>query len=274
MNECSLQILSPRSLLLLRLTLATFCTAITIASGVLKADPRWFIYLTNWSFLLLTVTMIGLTLVSIIREYENISSSTENASQEMRNCGAIITANAECASSQNNANKVGPSPTSLTWYEKGVWILWIVSSNAALVVTLNYWLLVFQPPTDFMDIAVHALNSFVMLVEFFMSKTPVRILHVLYVMIFAIVYSLFSVIFWAAGGVNVKVPLTQNAIFAPWKVLDYENGEPAVVSAVLLGIIFLISPILQLTLFGLHRLKQRYLRKKRDAIYGNINLAL
>lgn len=112
-----LQILPPRSLLLLRLTMATFCIAITIVSGVLKADPRWFIYLTNWSFLLLTITMICLTLVSIISEYENFVSSTENAPQEMRNRSDIVTANAERSSSQNNAKKV--ESTSLAWYKKG-----------------------------------------------------------------------------------------------------------------------------------------------------------
>ncbi|CAB4004808.1 Hypothetical predicted protein [Paramuricea clavata] len=138
----------------------------------------------------------------------------------------------------------------------GVWFLWIIASNAALVVTLNYWALVFEPPTNFMDIAVHALNATVMFVEFFTASTPVRILHVLYVMIFAVVYSLFTVIFWAAGGVNVD---GDSYIY---KVLDYENSDPAQVSAVLLGIVFVASPILQTILFALYQLRCFLHRKK------------
>jgi hypothetical protein len=131
----------------------------------------------------------------------------------------------------------------------GVWFLWIVASNAALVVTLNYWILVFEPPTDFMDIAVHALNSIVMFVEFFIASTPVRVLHVLYVMVFSVVYSLFTVIYWAAGGVTVDGdPYI-------YEILDYENGDAALVSAVLLGVVFIVSPLMQAFLFALYQLR-------------------
>ena len=145
----------------------------------------------------------------------------------------------------------------------GVWLLWIVASNAALVVTLSYWLLVFEPPTDFIDIAVHALNSIVMLLEFFADSIPVRIVHVLYVMAFSIIYCLFTVIFWAAGG--------EDADGHPYiyKVLDYENGEPALVSLVLLGIVFIVSPILQFVLFGLYQLRC-FLHRKKE----NLNVTL
>ena len=147
----------------------------------------------------------------------------------------------------------------------GVWFLWIVASNGALVVSLNYWVLVFEPPTNFMDIAVHALNSTVMFVEFFTASIPVRILHVLYAMIFAVVYSLFTVIFWAAGGVNVDGdPYI-------YKVLDYENGDPAQVSAVLLGIVFVASPILQFILFALYQLRC-FLHKKRENLSVNVTV--
>ena len=127
--------------------------------------------------------------------------------------------------------------------------MWIISSNAALVVTLNYWILVFEPPTDFIDIAVHALNSVVMLIEFFTASIPVRVLHMLYVMIFSVLYSVFSIIFWAAGGV------TADGDPFIYKVLDYENGKPAQIAALLVGIVFFVSPVLQFTLFGLYQLR-------------------
>ncbi|XP_028398511.1 protein rolling stone-like [Dendronephthya gigantea] len=252
-------ILPPWSLLMLRLALTTFCIAITLVSGVRTADPRWFIYLTNWSLLLLTMALAGLTFISMIPMHGRIKNSetttgTEDE-QEMRTRGEIT--EPERRPAQSEVNEAVES-NSLVWYEKGVWILWIVSSNAALVVTLNYWVLIFEPPTDFMDIAVHALNSFVVLVELFTANTPVRILHVLYVMIFSIAYSLFSVIFWAAGGVTV------NGDPFIYKVLDYENGDPGQISAAMLATVFVISPIFQFVLFGLYRLRCFIRSQKRN----------
>ena len=142
-------------------------------------------------------------------------------------------------------------------------MLWIIASNAALVVTLSYWTLVFESPTDFMDIAVHALNSVVVLTELFMAVVPVRVVHVLYVMSLSIVYGLFTVIFWAAGG--------EDSDGNPYiyKVLDYENGEPVKVSLVLLGIVFVVSPIVQCILFGLYQLRY-YLNNKK----GNLSVTM
>ena len=192
-------------LLLVRLILATFCIVIIIVSGVRKSDPRWFIYLTNWSFLLLTMAMVGLALISIIHAKGKTESTTASRETSLgkQSHNGVITDYERSPQAESDPNRADTK--SLIWYKKGVWFLWIVASNAALVVTLNYWILVFEPPTDFMDIAVHALNSVVMLVEFFLASTPVRVLHVLYVMIFSVVYSLFTIIYWAAGGVTVDV---------------------------------------------------------------------
>lgn len=115
----------------------------------------------------------------------------------------------------------------------------------------------FEPPTDFMDVAVHALNSVVMLAEFLVDCIPVRILHMLYVMIFSVVYSLFTIIFWAAGGVN------EDGNPYIYKILDYENGNPALISSVLLGIVFVVSPALQVFLFALYHFKS-FVKKTND----------
>jgi lysylphosphatidylglycerol synthetase-like protein (DUF2156 family) len=112
-----LQIVPQWTLLLLRFILAAFCIVIIIVSGVQKSDPRWFIYLTNWSFLLLTMAMLGLALISIIhaKGESRCQATSEETSQEIRSHSGEAT-DAEQAP-QSEANQLGFKP--LVWYEKG-----------------------------------------------------------------------------------------------------------------------------------------------------------
>ena len=114
-----LQIVPQWTLLLLRFILAAFCIVIIIVSGVQKSDPRWFIYLTNWSFLLLTMAMLGLALISIIHakgESRCRQATSEETSQETHSHSGEATDAAEQAP-QSEANQLGFK--SLVWYEKG-----------------------------------------------------------------------------------------------------------------------------------------------------------
>jgi hypothetical protein len=153
---------------------------------------------------------------------------------------------------------------SLVWYEKTVWFLWVISANAGLVVTVEHWLLLFRPPISFMDISVHTLNSFFILTELFAGKLPVRILHWVYMMIFSIIYAVFTIIYWAAGGVNGRGdPFI-------YRILDYENGKPGSIAAVLLCSVFIVAPLVQFILYGLHRIRLR-LDKKKNTNNNNVN---
>ena len=278
--------LPPWALLFLRLFISIFCVGIIITSTAQGADARWLIYLTNWSYLLLTLAFIGLTLISIshvwkrrsphkkileIEQNDTQISAPELPDAETANIDTQITvAEFPDAETENTDNQITvavlpDAETNLTveddgivvtqplvWYEKVVWFLWLVSSNAGLIVTIEYWSLVFRPPTSFMDISVHALNSIFILTELFTGKLPVRILHYFYVMIFSIVYALFTVFYWVAGGVNGRGdPYIYN-------ILDYQNGKPGIIAAVLLCSIFILSPLVQFTLYVLYKLRHRW----------------
>ena len=272
-NIISLQVLPPWALLLLRLCISTFCVTIMIVSIARGADSRWLIYLTNWSYFLLTMSMIGLTLISIFHVSKNKRDSENNWRRE-----AYLMKNTKRSDTQVTVTEIPDTELrmpldqlddggciatpSLVWYEKTVWFLWVISANAGLVVTVEYWLLVFRPPTSFMDISVHALNSFFILTELFTGKLPVRILHWVYVMIFSIIYAVFTIIYWAAGGVNGRGdPFI-------YRILDYENGKPGSIAAVLLCSVFIVAPLIQFILYGLHRIRLRMDKKKNT----NINI--
>ena len=142
---------------------------------------------------------------------------------------------------------------SQAWYHKVSWLFFIIAANNSLPVTVVYWTLLY---TGFhvgeIDITFHLLNSVFMLTETCLSSIPVRIFHMVYAMLYGILYVLFSVVYWLLGGTN------DSGDRFIYPILDY-GGEPytAVVLVVLFGVVGL--PVAQLVHFGLFKLRS-YLR--------------
>ncbi|XP_028406663.1 protein rolling stone-like [Dendronephthya gigantea] len=257
-------------LLLLRLLISTFCIIIIVVSVARWPEPRWLIYLTNWSYLLLTITMIGLTLVSIFHVFKRKQALYGNSpgAYEMKDTQIAINQMIDQIDQIGDSESTMPLERddvalSLIWYEKIVLFLWVISANAGLLVTIEYWILVFRPPTSFMDISVHALNSVFILTELFTANTSVRVLHWIYVLLFSIIYAAFTVIYWAAGGVN-----SRGEPFI-YHILDYENGKPGSIAAVLICSLFIVAPLIQIILYGFYRIKL-LLNKKRNGDNNNV----
>ena len=87
-----------------------------------------------------------------------------------------------------------------------------------------------------------------------LSSTPVRILHVVYSLIFGVSYLLLTVIFWAADGTNAR---GEPYIYS---FVDY-NETPGFSSGLVLGFVFVGQPLSQALLFGFYKLRC-YLAKK------------
>ena len=102
--------------------------------------------------------------------------------------------------------------TRLPWYMKIQWLLFNAALPNTILVTMIYWS-VLLPTSDtssvvqrgatdwFLDIAVHGLNSVLMIVEHHLSDIPTRLLHVYQPVIYAVVYAIFSVVLWSQTGI-------------------------------------------------------------------------
>lgn len=241
-----------------------FCMIILIAQGLQSNSPKLLIYLTIWSYLLLTVNFISLsvvTIISCVRQWTRLDSRVEAndtnsngrlSSNEEANDNFLQRDN-ERTEQQEYQNGTGEERTI---YGKLVWLLWIVSSGIGLIVTLLYWTIVARSSrSSFLDVSFHALNSVFILIELFTNSIPVNLLHGLYVMIFGSVYVLFTVIYWAAGGLSSR---GKSYIY---NVTDYENGKPAFIAGTMIISAFVIIPLVQLFLFGLYQLRCHFRRK-------------
>lgn len=86
------------------------------------------------------------------------------------------------------------------------------------------------------------------------NSYPVRLLHVIYPMMFGIMYVLFTVIYWLFDETN-------NVLYP--NILDWNH--PGKTIAIFLSFIFVFIPLLQLIWYGIYQLKLLLFRKMKVA---------
>lgn len=82
----------------------------------------------------------------------------------------------------------------------------------------------------------------------FVTATPVRIYHAWFGMLYGVVYAIFTVIYYAAGGTNA-----QDEIYIYKGILDWSN-----VGTTMMYVVLVIIPgtiVVQCLMYGLYRLR-------------------
>lgn len=90
----------------------------------------------------------------------------------------------------------------------------------------------------------HAINSVYVLLSFFICSKPVRVLHFIYPEIYMVIYIVFTIIY-QLGGNNPAI----------YWILDW--NEPVRAMYTVLAVICVAVPLVHMTFFGLHILRDR-----------------
>ena len=143
-----------------------------------------------------------------------------------------------------------PKPS--RWYHQVTWLLYNVAFSAGILVTVFYWAFVLEGTPGFLDVSAHALNSVVILIEFFLGRVPIRLLHAIYTMFYCTVYVIFTVIYWKAGGLNAE---DETYIYED---IDYDKNSAGEILAMVLPAVLIVPPLCQLFFFGLYKLRCRW----------------
>lgn len=136
---------------------------------------KWFVYLTNWTYLLLTletvVEAVNFFVVHVLRD-------------------DIVK---------------GKDGVRMPWYLRLQWLMYNITTTGSLMVTGWYWTFLYKSEKELgaVRFALHALNSVYVVVNLAVTATPTRVLHAVYAVLFGVVYTLFSVAYQLAGGTNV-----------------------------------------------------------------------
>lgn len=144
---------------------------------------KWFIYFTNWGFLLI-ILQSGLALL-VVHSYRSDKYKIS------------------CEEDEIPIPLGRRSRTPLLC--RAYWLAHNIATDLAFVISLVYWTLVHDPhihEINTLNIFVHGGNSVIMLVELAVTAHPVRAAHALYSAGAGLAYGVFSAFYWAIGGTD------------------------------------------------------------------------
>lgn len=189
----------------------SWLTVLTVqASQEQAVQSKFFIYLTNWGFLVLNayflVSAVSVLLTSVCHRHLPLSPRLPT----------ILT-------DQSDDFKLSFTEPALVVVNGLHWILAILGLEYAVGITILFWAF-FNSPALFSyslsgeSIHVHMLNGIVACIDMLITGLPFRILHVVYVIMFGSVYIIFSGIYYAANGIDIF----GNRYIYP--ILDYDHN--------------------------------------------------
>ncbi|XP_021193541.1 protein rolling stone isoform X2 [Helicoverpa armigera] len=144
---------------------------------------KWFIYFTNWGYLLIAL-QAGLAL-AVLHRYR---------AQKF---------NSPCEEDEIPIPLGRRARTPLLC--RAYWLSHNIATDLAFVISLVYWALVHDPKiheVNALNVLVHGGNSLSMLLELAVTSHPVRAAHALYSAGAGLAYGVFSAFYWAVGGTD------------------------------------------------------------------------
>ncbi|XP_063431882.1 protein rolling stone-like [Mytilus trossulus] len=151
---------------------------------------------------------------------------------------------------------------------KWQWTLYNISVGTAPLVAILYWVIAYDGSGyNFINVNTHGVNAAFILLDTFITRMPVRLLHVYQSLLLGFTYIFFTIIYWFFGGLN---QFGQPFIYT---VLNY-GQSPKKAFIYVMAIIFIVSPLIHSFVFFLYRFRvfiHRYLTTmdKREALVNN-----
>ena len=180
--------------------------AVLFYSIVHFKDPKWLIFLTNWGN---TVIVIYFSL-GILINFQTLKrkSFPDNQNSEIQ------------LSSMDSTHDVTfreiSSATVLPLKFQCFWLFAYFAYTINGLIVILYWVFVhrerFMRTTEsqYFVIHSHGVTYLLVLIDFLLSQIPVRVLHLVYVVLFGLLYGLFSFVYTSVTGVSVYPVLNWN----------------------------------------------------------------
>ena len=137
------------------------------------------------------------------------------------------------------------------FFMKIVWIMYNVASVACILVTIVFWSLIFPyiklddvgGDEVLINVQLHGITSVIVVIEHCVSAIPIRLPHVVFTLIYGMLYVIFAGCFYAADHRHVMYP----------NILDFSNPKNTAIVCVVTAFVGL--PLIQLFLFALYKFR-------------------
>ena len=225
----------------MRVIFTCYSVATLLYSIIFYNQVIWPIFLTNWNLVIGTVYFICITAISGLYGLD-LPEDQEKRTQ-------IIEMNSDIENPKNIPNKKMQRLDSAI--EKVAfslfWIWYGLTYVICTVMVVLYWAFVVEdfhfdtPELIFSYVNDHGINLVLILIDFCFHKIPVRLFHVVYSIIVAIIYIILSIIYNVAADKPI------------YKVVDWVDKPGWAAFYVVLALVLVV--IMQCIFYGLYRLK-------------------
>ena len=225
----------------MRVIFTCYSVATLLYSIIFYNQVIWPIFLTNWNLVIGTVYFICITAISGLYGLD-LPEDQEKRTQ-------IIEMNSDIENPKNVPNKKMQRLDSAI--EKVAfslfWIWYGLTYVICTVMVVLYWAFVVEdfhfdtPELIFSYVNDHGINLVLILIDFCFHKIPVRLFHVVYSIIVAIIYIILSIIYNVAADKPI------------YKVVDWVDKPGWAAFYVVLALVLVV--IMQCIFYGLYRLK-------------------
>ena len=207
-----------------------------VAAGLYPANggPKFFIFLTNWGFLAFNAHLVWSAIVSTVDFFKEFVCCRQQyidlgETRSLAYEGDVETPTGCCGRGYNR----------ISWYHMIQWALFMIGAELAVVLTILYWLLLYDPGTSVsgVNFNTHGSQGIISVIELLITGVPIRFYHFYFTQIFASVYVVFTGIYYAASGTNT---IGKPYIYS---ILNY-GDNPGSATGLVLGVILVFLPII------------------------------
>lgn len=219
----------------------------------INGGPKFFIFLTNWAFLVLVVYLLwaavsdtlSLFLANVCckEKYSRQENEDEEDDGSVEQVCCLLNMPLGCCGRERDGTK---------WHHKIQWVLFMVGHTFSLAVTILYWSLLFNPTNPLLtplNFITHLVNGIVSVIDIGVSGIPVRLLHMVYSVLLAAIYAVFTGIYHVAMGTNVQ---NQPYIYF---IIDY-GRNPGTAAGIAIAVVLVFFPIINVLIYVLFLLRE------------------
>ncbi|XP_035699960.1 protein rolling stone-like [Branchiostoma floridae] len=230
------------------------------------------IHLSEWGYALLTLHTLLSAALCFTDYYKSRSQrgeapdATLSSDVVMATGCTISPTTTGGGTTQASVDQDSAQSLQIPWHYKLYWVLYNVAFGGGICITILFWALI-GGDSSALSILIHAMNSVTIVIDVMVSGLPCRLLHFVYPLTFGVVYILFTVIYWAAGGTG---PDGQPYIYP---FLDYGGGPALAAIVAVLGVLVAI-PLCHCIVFALVVARESLVRslKRRQSDNQNVDV--
>ncbi|XP_033628041.1 protein rolling stone-like [Asterias rubens] len=227
----------------------------------------FFVFLTNWTFTVLTIYAVSSCIGAVYftlrtRNHRDVfDAPDENESQQLLPNNSQTTEDEPSSTDESTTDYIGampplqdprPAAPSFPHYFKFSWLLFNICLAVNPIVTVIFWVFLADPISNPLSSAInvhlHALNTVFIYLDLFISATPVRFIHFVYAILYGLMYTTFTLIYYWAGGLN---PISGETGIYP-HILDWANPGFTMLS---IFAVIIIVPLTHLAGWGCFRIR-------------------